>query len=146
MGYSTRFSGKFELDRPLTVAHLRKLEHLDDELLDGICQWVPTDDGTGIEWDGGEKFYDYIPWIEYIVATYLVPWGYVLNGSVRWSGEEVTDVGTIVVKDNVVKKVDGFSEADMVVVKVPRQLVEAFVYGDLDGDIIAELARVAAGL
>jgi hypothetical protein len=22
------------------------------------CQWVPTDDGTGIEWDGGEKFYD----------------------------------------------------------------------------------------
>src|SRR5574337_684850 len=21
------------------------------------CQWRPTDDGTAIEWDGGEKFY-----------------------------------------------------------------------------------------
>lgn len=23
------------------------------------CQWVPSEDGKGIEWDGGEKFYAY---------------------------------------------------------------------------------------
>jgi len=24
------------------------------------CQWIPSDDGTAIEWDGGEKFYEYV--------------------------------------------------------------------------------------
>jgi hypothetical protein len=27
------------------------------------CQWVPTKDGCGIEWDGGEKFYDWTEWL-----------------------------------------------------------------------------------
>ena len=31
------------------------------------CQWVPTEDKLHIEWDGGEKFYEYIGWIEYII-------------------------------------------------------------------------------
>src|SRR5437588_5601505 len=31
------------------------------------CQWVPNDDGTAIVWDGSEKFYDYVPWLEYLV-------------------------------------------------------------------------------
>lgn len=35
------------------------------------CQWVPNKDGTAIIWDGGEKFYGYRAWIEYIVEKYL---------------------------------------------------------------------------
>jgi hypothetical protein len=67
------------------------------------CQWVPTDDGEGIEWDGGEKFYEYIPWLKYIIKNFLQPWGLTLNGEVEWEGEENTDIGKIIVKDNVVK-------------------------------------------
>jgi len=66
------------------------------------CQWVPNDDGTAIEWDCGEKFYEYVPWIKYIVEHFIKPWGYILNGEVEWSGEESTDLGKIVIKDNVV--------------------------------------------
>lgn len=40
--------------------------------------------GRRIEWDGGEKFYDYVTWIEYIIKNFLKPKGYILNGSVRW--------------------------------------------------------------
>ncbi len=64
------------------------------------CQWVPTEDGAGIEWDGGEKFYSYVEWLEYLIAHFLAPWGYRLNGRVRWRGEEFDDIGTIVVEDN----------------------------------------------
>lgn len=66
------------------------------------CQWVPTDDLAGIEWNGAEKFYDYVEWLEYIIEHFLAPWGYVLNGSVTWSGEEHEDIGKIRVADNAV--------------------------------------------
>ena len=67
------------------------------------CQWVPTEDGNFIEWDGGEKFYDYVEWLEYLIKNFLAPKGYVLNGEVQWQGEDTGDVGRIVVTDNVVR-------------------------------------------
>jgi hypothetical protein len=66
------------------------------------CQWTPSEDGAAIEWDGGEKFYDYVPWLEYLITHFLAPWGYVLNGEVEWSGESRGDLGKIVVTDNAV--------------------------------------------
>jgi hypothetical protein len=39
------------------------------------CQWVPTNDRKGIEWDGGEKFYAYVEWIIFIIEHFLKPWG-----------------------------------------------------------------------
>jgi hypothetical protein len=66
------------------------------------CQWVPTEDLKGIEWDGNEKFYSYVEWLEYIIENFLKPWGYTLNGEVRWRGEEFSDIGVITVKDNAV--------------------------------------------
>lgn len=66
------------------------------------CQWVPNEDGTAIVWDDGEKFYDYIPWIEYLIKHFLSPWGYVLNGTMTWQGESHGDVGTITIAGNAV--------------------------------------------
>ena len=66
------------------------------------CQWIPTEDGTGIEWDCGEKFYSYNDWLFYLIHKILAPNGYTLNGVVKWQGEEVGDVGKIVVIDNVI--------------------------------------------
>lgn len=70
------------------------------------CQWKPTEDGWGLEWDQGEKFYNYVEWLEYII-NWLEPRGYVLNGSVDWVGEDSDDKGRIVVKDNIVKVLEG---------------------------------------
>jgi hypothetical protein len=66
------------------------------------CQWTPTEDGTAIEWDGGEKFYDYVEWIQYLIIHFLAPWGYVLNGTVNWEGESRGDLGRIVITNNAV--------------------------------------------
>lgn len=71
------------------------------------CQWVPTDDGRAIEWSGHEKFYDYRQWLVYLIEHFLKPWGYVLNGEVKWKGEVRGDVGTLVVEANDVKAVAG---------------------------------------
>lgn len=64
------------------------------------CQWTPSEDGTRIEWDGGEKFYYYTEWLLYLIHKILAPNGYILNGQVTWQGEETGDVGEIYVEDN----------------------------------------------
>jgi hypothetical protein len=70
------------------------------------CQWTVPDKYTAaIIWDGGEKFYNYLQWLEYLLAHFLGPWGYIVNGEVAWQGESKTDRGTIMVVENVVKAV-----------------------------------------
>ena len=71
------------------------------------CQWEPSADGGTIAWDGGEKFYDYVEWLEYLVENFLKPWGRVLSGEVTWSGEDEEDRGKIVVRENKVSTLQG---------------------------------------
>jgi len=65
-------------------------------------QWVPTDDGWYLEWDGGDKFYCYVEWLEYLINKVLAPRGYILNGEIKWFGEDTYDTGVITVIENVV--------------------------------------------
>jgi hypothetical protein len=144
MGYTTDFSGRFQLDKPLQpkikqflqkLGETRRMKRNVEEAFgiegefyvfgtgeygqgqeDNIiefnqepstqpslwCQWIPSEDGTAIEWDGNEKFYGYNDWLFYIINKILAPNGYTLNGVVTWQGEETGDVGKIVVVDNVI--------------------------------------------
>jgi hypothetical protein len=65
-------------------------------------QWVPSTDGTALAWDGGEKFYAYVEWLKYLIERFFKPWGRVLNGEVEWIGEDSSDRGIIIVKNNAV--------------------------------------------
>lgn len=64
------------------------------------CDWTPTDDGTAIIWNGVEKFYNYVEWLEYLMKNFLTPWGYEVSGSVSWQGDDSDDVGDIFVESN----------------------------------------------
>ena len=114
MGYTTEFKGQLVLSKPLTSEQKSQLEQFAEERHGGYtqphpdmpglwCQWVPTEDGTGLEWDGGEKFYSYVEWLEYLIKHFIEPWGLVLNGEVEWRGVEWNDTGTIYAIDNKVK-------------------------------------------
>lgn len=106
MGYDTDFEGQFDLDRPLSMKQvgiltkLHETRHDPDTMPSYYCQWIPNGDGDAIIWDDGEKFYEYVPWLKYIIDTYIIPWEYKLNGTVRWFGHNRHDVGEIVVRDN----------------------------------------------
>jgi hypothetical protein len=64
------------------------------------CQWVLNENGTELEWDGGEKFYAYIDWLKYLIENFFEKWGIKLNGEIKWQGEDNGDVGKIIVRDN----------------------------------------------
>lgn len=71
------------------------------------CHWLLCDDNRRtIAWDGAEKFYNYVEWLEYLIAKILAPRGYKLSGDVAWHGEDHYDRGTIVVRENVVKVIN----------------------------------------
>ena len=82
------------------------------------CQWEPSEDGTAIEWDGGEKFYDSEQWMKYLIDHFLKPnclakselpflqANHVLNGVINAQGEENDDVWRLVVEDNRVFRED----------------------------------------
>lgn len=63
------------------------------------CQWIINDNGE-LEWDGGEKFYDYVEWLKYLISNFFEPNGYVLTGEIQFRGEYWSDFGTITCKDN----------------------------------------------
>ena len=71
------------------------------------CQWIINEKENCLEWDGGEKFYNYEEWLEYLIDNFFEPLGYVLNGDIEWQGEEYADLGTIHVVDNLVTTEEG---------------------------------------
>lgn len=66
------------------------------------CNWIPTEDGTAIEWDYGEKFYKAAVWMDYIIQNYIIPYGHVCNGVINACGEDPGDLWQIHVVNNVV--------------------------------------------
>lgn len=70
------------------------------------CDWRPSANGKHIAWSGGEKFYGYVQWIEYIQNSILNKWGVKLSGAVKWKGEYSSDRGVIVIKNGSVKALE----------------------------------------
>lgn len=48
-----------------------------------------------LKWDGSEKFYQYIEWLDYLIGKVFHPYGIKLEGNINWEGEDTYDVGEI---------------------------------------------------
>ena len=70
------------------------------------CQWI-INDNDELVWDEGEKFYNYVDWLNYLISHFFRPSGYILNGAVDYQGEDPSDFGRIVVVDNEVMLKEG---------------------------------------
>ncbi|MUN41456.1 hypothetical protein [Actinomadura litoris] len=95
------------------------------------CDWVPTPDGTAIEWNRMEKFYYATEWMEYLINAFLsegadvqaelkapivgrfyppefaeFTFDHVLSGTVEAQGDDPDDRWDLVVSDNEVQRVE----------------------------------------
>jgi hypothetical protein len=77
------------------------------------CQWLASEDGTTIKWDGGEKFYQSAEWMKWLIEHILGPdprakgqlpflQGHTLSGVIYCKGEDSDDVWRLIVEDRVV--------------------------------------------
>lgn len=79
-----------------------------EKALPGLwCKWTVSDDGTELLWDEGEKFYNYVEWLQYLIKNFFDVWGYKLTGEISWYGEDREDMGIIEVADSVVTVKNG---------------------------------------
>ena len=72
-----------------------------------------------------EKFYHYDEWLKVIIDEFLAPCGHKVNGRVRWQGEDFSDCGWLVVKDNVVSAIpiESAEEATQKLAAAAQQLL-----------------------
>jgi len=82
------------------------------------CQWMPTEDGTAIEWDEGEKFSNSAEWMKYLVDHFLKPGclaaaelpflqaNHVCNGTIEAQGEDAGDRWDLIVMNNITYRQD----------------------------------------
>ena len=109
MGYNTKFSGVFTLNKRIDertfeiIEEVRNSRH-DERVMPSIwCHWRVGNDGRSIEWDKGEKFYGYIGWIKYLNDKVLCPSKYRLSGTVCFQGELPEDAGQLIADGNEVR-------------------------------------------
>jgi hypothetical protein len=127
MGYTVQLSGKLKDTRTAEEIYGHEGEYFamddgqygqstDETVIDGNtsaksqpglwCGWQINDENE-LDWNGGEKFYHYVEWLKYLIAHFFEKWGVKLNGEIFWTGEDSSDMGKIVVTDNVVTVFDG---------------------------------------
>jgi hypothetical protein len=114
MGYTTDFEGSFTFTTPPPAETLLLLMDCYDaqEMPPGLTaappegynQWQLTQGRRGLEWDGGEKFYHYVEWLQYLLDHVLQPVGVSLTGCVQYQGESIGDTGTLTVEEGRVVK------------------------------------------
>ncbi|HEY3286381.1 MAG TPA: hypothetical protein VGJ96_04575 [Gemmatimonadaceae bacterium] len=107
MSYHTNFWGHFTITPPLDAAALEVLRgRLSDDWSKSAvfadrsrpvaaCHWEPTPDGASLVWNEVQNFRDYDVWLRYLVEQFFAPHGHVLDGEMRFSGEDDADEGVI---------------------------------------------------
>lgn len=172
MGYSTSFTGHVTVTPPLNgpeMDYLRRFankDHRKDSGMPGYhCDWVPTDDGLGIQWSGMEKFYDSVEWMQYLIDTFLKPgstlstellapvevrtydpaFGYftfdhVVSGRIEAQGDDADDRWTLAVVDNVASQVKYPTLAEWMTTGMP--LAAAFETLKSAGVTVSQYANV----
>lgn len=90
------------------------------------CKWEPADEGYVIRWNEAEKFYDSEEWMRYLIDNLLSPqakeyvekhhsgdprlnrftFDHVVNGTIEAQGEIDDDKWMLIVKNNVVTRME----------------------------------------
>lgn len=123
MGYTTKFFGRFNLSRKLTLAERKEIEEFindqypnDSPVAPSMhCDWRITSDSMGIEWNSREKFYQYVPWLQVIIDDFLLEMNIRTQGEVAyWGDGQFEDCGTIVVENSVITVKKGYINTETV--------------------------------
>lgn len=114
MGYNTDFNGRLEFSRKLNKVEkdffdfLYEKRHEDNSVYPSLyCQWtiLEKNDKDYLLWDGGEKFYEYKEWLDYIILN--MSKDLLLNGCLHYRGDDFYDFGSLLVVNNVLVHMKG---------------------------------------
>lgn len=156
VSYLTQFNRARHWDRPTGPYHLSesggllhgfdrsmRSNRVDPNMPGFYCPWKPTEDGTALVWDGGEKPYAAVEWMGFLVHHFLRPeaiakqeltnppdpwefpkefdrftWDHVCTGVVHAHGGGESDAWSLLVTANNVTHVNGHAPAPRMITVV----------------------------
>lgn len=117
MGYTTEFSGSFQIDPPLSRELARTLNAFCDQRHGGDiytfegcpslwCDWAFSKDGTSMYWNGSEKSYEMTKWARYLKHKFFPT--HKVTGRIKARGEDFDDIWEMIANDNGIYDQDGW--------------------------------------
>lgn len=104
MGYTTKFAGYIELDKPMRRRHKEAINAAAISIISlesmSSCPWTVSEDSRSLVLKSSIEDHNYGKWLIHLIKNFLEPWGYVANGCVKWQGEDIDDRGKIYCKNN----------------------------------------------
>lgn len=98
MGYTTEFEGVLKFSDDISLKEYVAIEKLledgrnGDAMYDGWIQLEISDDRSGIQWDGTEKFYHAEDAVNFIINKMRERWpNFSLHGEMIAQGENISD-------------------------------------------------------
>ena len=116
MGYTTEFQGEIKIEPELTASQIAFFERMYGDMREWDpeehkrtnmmwFQWELNKTRDGLQWDGGEKFYDADKCMQYIIEKAIEKYPNLkFNGIIQAQGEEFSDKWQLIVKNNKVTK------------------------------------------
>ena len=106
MGYNTYFSGVLEFNEEVSVGVfklIKKILSSHEANYNGkriFLQFEMTEDFSGIQWDGSEKFYDAVDAVNYIIEKVKAVYPkFALKGELIAQGEDTFDRWKLCIND-----------------------------------------------
>ena len=113
MGYTTEFAGRISIQPELTPEQQKTINDFCEERHGGNMDvhagmpgfWCDYEtDGKTIGWNGSEKSYHMLEWMQLLIKRFFSKWGCILNGSLQAQGEDPSDEWSLVVRDNITSR------------------------------------------
>lgn len=123
------FDGKLGTEGEYFVNTVNMGQVYDDSIIDynspastqpGLwCQWIIKKENGKcyLEWDGGEKFYSYVDWLNYLINNFFGPKHYHLTGCILAIGESEADAKYIIINNNICYVYDYENDLDILLNK-----------------------------
>jgi len=117
MSYNIEFDGELRLSEPLSEKIFEEIENLNEgykTIYDNeiprygysTCPWYIDDETKMLLVCEGGNVRIWEEWLEFIINRILSPNNILVNGEIIWQGEEVGDVGKIIIRDNIIQYLD----------------------------------------
>jgi hypothetical protein len=90
MGYTTRFTGALKFKSEITIPQLKELQKWFGEECPGASyvQFELTKEMDGIQWDGGEKFYQVPECVNFLTKHMREQWpDFAFTGELQAAGD-----------------------------------------------------------
>ncbi len=98
------YTGAF--NRSGEIAEIEDYNAVPENQPSSWCCWKPSKDQLEFVPAIFDSYYSFIPWIQYLVANFIKPWNYSLNGRVKVKSIYDDGIKILSVKDNDISVMD----------------------------------------